>query len=178
MHFRYYLPNLGGYISQDPIRLAGNNPTIYGYVDNPNFIFDILGWIVVPVYTRGLQNKILTAKATITSSDLGTGTRTNKKSIAQARGLGFDTDDAGHIIAKRLGGSGDIDNVFPQDSRINRGQFRLFEAEIADAVKTYGSVDVSIQLEYENGGTRPTSIVYSYTTPNGKTKTNTFLNSH
>ena len=176
--FRYYLPNFGGYISQDPIRLAGNNPTFYGYVDNPNFIFDILGWIVVPVYTRGLQNQILTAKATITSNDLRTGTRTNKKSIAQARGLGFDTDDAGHIIAKRLGGSGDIDNVFPQDSRINRGQFRLFEAEIANAVKTYGSVDVSIQLKYKNGGTRPTHIIYSYTTPNGQTVTQRFKNYH
>ena len=119
--FRYYDPKLGGYISQDPIRLAGNNPTLYGYTNNPNFIFDILGWIVIPTYTRGLQNEILTAKATITSSDLGTGTRTNKKSIAQVRGLGFDTDDAGHIIAKRLGGSGDVDNVFPQDSHINRG---------------------------------------------------------
>ena len=125
-----------------------------------------------------LQNQILTAKATITSNDLRTGTRTNKKSIAQARGLGFDTDDAGHIIAKRLGGSGDIDNVFPQDSRINRGQFRLFEAEIANAVKTYGSVDVSIQLKYKNGGTRPTHIIYSYTTPNGQTVTQRFKNYH
>ena len=147
-------------------------------MDNPNFIFDILGWIVIPTYTRGLQNEILTAKATITSSDLGTGTKTNAKSIAQARGLGFDTDDAGHIIGKRLGGSGGIDHVFPQDPHINRGQFRLFEAEIANAVKTYGSVDVSIQLKYQNGGTRPTNIIYSYTTPNGQTKTMKFNNFH
>lgn len=82
-----------------------------------------------------LQNEILTAKATITSSDLGTGTKTNKKSIAQARGLGLDTDDAGHIIAKRLGGSGDVDNVFPQDSHINRGQFKAFEAKLQMLLK-------------------------------------------
>ncbi|MDB8991036.1 MULTISPECIES: RHS repeat domain-containing protein, partial [Bacteroidales] len=30
--FRYYSQEIGGYLSQDPIRLAGNNPTIYGYV--------------------------------------------------------------------------------------------------------------------------------------------------
>ncbi|WP_314740987.1 RHS repeat-associated core domain-containing protein [Hoylesella pleuritidis] len=30
--FRYYDPNIGNYISQDPIGLAGNNPTLYGYV--------------------------------------------------------------------------------------------------------------------------------------------------
>ena len=30
--FRYYDPNIGNYISHDPIGLAGNNPTLYGYV--------------------------------------------------------------------------------------------------------------------------------------------------
>ena len=37
--FRYYDPRIGNYISQDPIRLAGNNPTLYGYVAEPN------GWV-------------------------------------------------------------------------------------------------------------------------------------
>ena len=30
--FRYYDLRIGNYISQDPIRLVGNNPTLYGYV--------------------------------------------------------------------------------------------------------------------------------------------------
>ncbi len=30
--FRYYSPQIGIYISSDPIGLAGNNPTLYGYV--------------------------------------------------------------------------------------------------------------------------------------------------
>ena len=38
-HFRYYSPDTGSYICQDPIRLAGNNPTLYGYVE------DVNGWI-------------------------------------------------------------------------------------------------------------------------------------
>lgn len=41
--FRYYSPELGNYISQDPIRMAGNNPTLYGYVFNPNVEADRLG---------------------------------------------------------------------------------------------------------------------------------------
>ncbi|WP_424050825.1 RHS repeat-associated core domain-containing protein, partial [Prevotella melaninogenica] len=28
--FRYYDPRIGNYISQDPIRLRGNNSTLYG----------------------------------------------------------------------------------------------------------------------------------------------------
>ena len=31
--FRYYSPDSGTYISQDPIRLNGNNPNIYAYVE-------------------------------------------------------------------------------------------------------------------------------------------------
>ncbi len=34
--FRYYAPRTGAYISQDPIGLAGNNPTLYGYVKDAN----------------------------------------------------------------------------------------------------------------------------------------------
>ena len=51
--FRYYDPNTGGYISQDPIGLAGNNPTLYGYVENMNVDIDILGLhIANAVYTN------------------------------------------------------------------------------------------------------------------------------
>jgi RHS repeat-associated protein len=41
--FRYYDPDSGNYISQDPIGLAGGNPTIYGYVKDTNMWIDICG---------------------------------------------------------------------------------------------------------------------------------------
>lgn len=41
--FRYYSPHTGNYISQDPIRLAGNNPTLYGYVNDANAWIDPFG---------------------------------------------------------------------------------------------------------------------------------------
>jgi RHS repeat-associated protein len=41
--FRYYSPDEGMYLSQDPIGLAGNNPTLYGYVHDPNSWVDVLG---------------------------------------------------------------------------------------------------------------------------------------
>ena len=41
--FRYYSPETGAYISQDPIRLAGGNPTIYGYVKDSNWWLDVFG---------------------------------------------------------------------------------------------------------------------------------------
>lgn len=42
--FRYYDSENGNYISQDPIGLAGNNPTLYGYVFDINNEVDILGF--------------------------------------------------------------------------------------------------------------------------------------
>jgi RHS repeat-associated protein len=41
--FRYYDPESGNYISQDPIGLAGNNPTLYAYVKDVNKQVDIWG---------------------------------------------------------------------------------------------------------------------------------------
>jgi RHS repeat-associated protein len=41
--FRYYSPEEGVYLSQDLIGLAGNNPTLYGYVKDVNSWVDQLG---------------------------------------------------------------------------------------------------------------------------------------
>ena len=41
--FRYYSPEEGCYTQQDPIGLAGGNPTLYGYITNPCNEIDILG---------------------------------------------------------------------------------------------------------------------------------------
>lgn len=40
---RYYDSSIGNYLSQDPIGLAGNNPTLYGYVYDINSWLDPLG---------------------------------------------------------------------------------------------------------------------------------------
>ncbi|MCE8958263.1 RHS repeat protein, partial [Phocaeicola vulgatus] len=41
--FRYYSPQMGMYVSQDPIGLAGGILNLYGYVDDTNYFVDILG---------------------------------------------------------------------------------------------------------------------------------------
>gem|GEM_PF-5197752 len=41
--FRYYDCNIGGYISQDPIGLEGNNPNFYAYVWDSNSWIDFFG---------------------------------------------------------------------------------------------------------------------------------------
>ncbi len=41
--FRNYSPKMGVYISSDPIGQAGNNPTLYGYVQDVNTWIDPWG---------------------------------------------------------------------------------------------------------------------------------------
>jgi RHS repeat-associated protein len=45
--FRYYDSSTGNYLSQDPIRLTGDNPTLYGYVHNPNSWIDVFGLMLI-----------------------------------------------------------------------------------------------------------------------------------
>ncbi len=58
--FRYYSPETGAYISQDPIRLAGNNPNIYAYVFDSNIQVDVFGLDLKPEngYLRGKKHGI------------------------------------------------------------------------------------------------------------------------
>ena len=45
--FRYYSPDMGMYISSDPIGLNGNNPTLYGYMEDVNIWIDPLGLTLI-----------------------------------------------------------------------------------------------------------------------------------
>ena len=179
--FRYYDPNAGSYISQDPIGLAGGNPTLYGYVNDINTYLDVLGLTIIPTVTKGTNNEILTADATIKRADLGTGTNTNAASRNHARSLGNADDDAGHMIGKQLGGSGGKKNVFPQDFHVNRGAFAQFEGKVADFVELHGETKVKLTFNYDQqiSKTRPISVTYDVVAANGnKMESKQFNNSH
>ncbi|VVO45365.1 putative deoxyribonuclease RhsA [Pseudomonas fluorescens] len=158
--FRYYDPGVGRFVTQDPIGLLGGG-NLYEYAPNTNGWIDPLGWCVTTIVTRGAAGQPLRATATITAKDLGTGTTTNNSSRAWARLLGKSDDDAGHIIGKLLGGSGGKNGVFPQLSKINRGQFREFEKGLSQYIKANGSVDVDIVFKYAEGASRPDRIIYN-----------------
>jgi RHS repeat-associated protein len=56
--YRYYTPEEGMYISQDPIGLNGGNPTLYGYVKDPNVWTDVFGLRCKRTKTFKKQQKI------------------------------------------------------------------------------------------------------------------------
>jgi RHS repeat-associated protein len=106
--FRYYSPEEGFYLNQDPIRLLGGTE-LYGYVQNTCWGVDPFGLKGKnPNVTRGNNGEPLTATATVTLSDIGQGSTTSQSSRDYARSQGKPTDDAGHILGKNLGGQGQL----------------------------------------------------------------------
>ena len=67
--FRYYAPRTGAYISQDPIGLMGGNPTLYGYVKDPNAIVDFYGLIVVYRAVNPIQESSVNTGTSIQPKD-------------------------------------------------------------------------------------------------------------
>ena len=74
----------------------------------------------------------------------------------------LDTDDGGHLIARRFGGSERIDNLVPMDYHLNRGEYKHMENEWAEALAEGYSVEVKIKCNYTNDSFRPDSFSVYY----------------
>ena len=109
---------------------------------------------------------VTSAKCTITKADLNTGNEPGTTTRAYARKLGSPcpNDDAGHILADRLGGAGtNPTNIMPQAPHLNRGAWEAFERKIA-ACMNGGSSKATLSWTWEyktSADTRPTTMTYS-----------------
>ncbi|WP_431731289.1 RHS repeat-associated core domain-containing protein [Treponema denticola] len=63
--FSYYDTSTGAYISQDPIGLAGDNPTLYAFVENVNTEMDVLG-----LDENDIATKLVLVRAGISASTI------------------------------------------------------------------------------------------------------------
>ena len=83
-----------------------------------------------------------------------------------------ETDDGGHVIASRFGGSGKIDNLVPMDSELNRGKYKAMENEMASEVEKGNTVDMKVRMKYEGDSERPSEIIVAsrVTEPDGRSR--------
>jgi hypothetical protein len=73
-------------------------------------------------------------------------------------------DDAGHILANRLGGYAVPVNIFPQDPHMNRGAYRSFEGEIYNCMSKNTKANLAWKFQYPSStSTRPSGEVYTVT---------------
>ncbi|MBR0592520.1 DNA/RNA non-specific endonuclease, partial [Bacillus pumilus] len=75
-------------------------------------------------------------------------------------------DDGGHLIASIFKGSGDIDNLLPMNSQINRsgGKWYEMEQEWLAALKEVPPEKVSVSIEpvYKSDSLRPERFVVEF----------------
>ena len=85
------------------------------------------------------------------------------------------SDDRGHLIADRFGGSNKIENLVAQDSNLNRGEYKSLENELADKLKEGREVEMTVEVDYEGESKRPSSFTVTYSV-DGVVSEKTFLN--
>lgn len=113
-------------------------------------------------YKQDRLKRTTLAKAVVTRGDLDTreprwsGIR---KAIDAQKG-----EDAGHLIARMLGGpSREVENFVRQDPRVNRNEFKKFEKKVADLIDIWGAATVIVSPQYTGSSTRPSAILYTVT---------------
>ena len=119
---------------------------------------------------------VISAFGTITPNSLDHGTETTSCTQKYSRMLeddGNENCDAGHILANRLGGYGNIPiNIFPQNSSINRGAYAQFEGNIYECMKSGATTGhLSWEFYYESiEHTMPNEVKYVATFDGGTCK--------
>jgi len=72
------------------------------------------------------------------------------------------TDDRGHLIADRFGGSNKIENLVAQDSNLNRGEYKAIENTCARALEEGKKVSLKVEVEYDGVSQRPSAFIVTY----------------
>jgi len=111
---------------------------------------------------------VTSAHCTITKKDLDQGDEPSSTTQAYARKLGghdgCNNDDAGHILANRLGGFGtEPTNIMPQAPHLNRGEWEAFERTVY-ACMTGGATQAKLSWTWSYASsthTRPKTMTYA-----------------
>ena len=111
---------------------------------------------------------VSSASCTISAADLDTGSEPEPNDREYVRQLGehdhCDNDDAGHILANRLGGKAVPPHLFPQSPHLNRGDWESFERQIYACISSGNSRGATLKWEFDystSSDLRPTSATYS-----------------
>ena len=84
-------------------------------------------------------------------------------------------DDRGHAIAHRFDGPDSLANAFPQDGKINKGEYKAFEDYLENELNSGKDIVVIVTPIYKGENRRPTGVSVCYTI-NGISKMRFFKN--
>ena len=70
-----------------------------------------------------------------------------------------ETDDGGHLIGTRFGGSPDLENIDAQNRNLNRGGYKSEENSWAASLEEGNKVFVNVDTYKSNGSDRPSAYM-------------------
>eukprot|EP00598_Pedospumella_elongata_P005209 CAMPEP_0184976932 /NCGR_PEP_ID=MMETSP1098-20130426/7762_1 /TAXON_ID=89044 /ORGANISM="Spumella elongata, Strain CCAP 955/1" /LENGTH=197 /DNA_ID=CAMNT_0027499873 /DNA_START=127 /DNA_END=720 /DNA_ORIENTATION=+ len=145
-------------------------------VSGTNTLVNAGGETATYVYAMHSGHAVVqSASTTVVKSNLDKGTDTTSCTQSYSRTLdddGVQDCDAGHILANRLGGSGNQPiNIFPQDLSINRGSYAQYEGTIYDCVMNQGASSAKLSWTFtysDSTRTKPNGVTYKADYTDGK----------
>ncbi|MED9969346.1 MAG: DNA/RNA non-specific endonuclease [Ruminococcus sp.] len=115
-------------------------------------------------YTTDSRGRVVSASGTLNINEEGQANRRMSDSI-EIIGKGHQkaTDDRGHLIGHQFNGSDSLENLVPQNAKINQGNFKRLEDHLAKLVKSGYNVTANVVPIYSQQSHRPDAIFYFYT---------------
>ena len=111
-------------------------------------------------YEKDDEERIILAEGDL---HLGQGVRDTSAQLKAGGEFRRDTDEGGHLIGSRFGGSGELNNLIAQNRFINRSAYKTFENAWADELESGNDVHVKIEPYYQEKTKRPHAIMGRYT---------------
>ena len=115
-------------------------------------------------YITDSRGRVVSASGTLNINEEGQANRRMSDSI-EIIGKGHQkvTDDRGHLIGHQFNGSDSLENLVPQNAKINQGNFKRLEDHLAKLVKSGYNVTANVVPIYSQHSHRPDAIFYFYT---------------
>ena len=124
----------------------------------PNNTYEINGY----TYKTDELGRIISAEGKLHLKEDRDKLRIKDSMETVGKGDQKDSDDRGHLIGDQFDGSNGLENLVPQDSNINRVDFKNFENELAKEVRAGNDVRVKVEPIYEGDSRRPSGILVTY----------------
>lgn len=110
-------------------------------------------------YETDRHGRIKRCEGTLRLED---GKRNTNHQVKAGGEFRLESDEGGHLIGKRFGGSEKIDNIVPMDGHVNRIEYKELEDDWAQELQKGNTVDVKIRCKYEEDSVRPTAFIVKY----------------
>ena len=111
------------------------------------------------VYRTDDQGRVISANGKLRLSENSSRSMESPKNMRDMK----DSDERGHLIAKRFGGSDRLENLVPMNAKLNHGDYNSMENKLAKAVQDGHDVRLKVEPVYKEDTMRPSEIRATYT---------------